>query len=56
MHHVGVLSALEDQMCAWDPTLNEKSPDRMDALVWGLTELLVEAQPVRRDFENLPPG
>jgi len=37
VHHVGVLDQLEDQMCQWIP--GEKSPDRMDALVWGLTEL-----------------
>jgi predicted phage terminase large subunit-like protein len=56
VHHVGALGALEDQMCAWDPTLNEGSPDRVDALVWAVTELLLEAAPVRRNFENLPPA
>jgi phage terminase large subunit-like protein len=34
----------------------ERSPDRLDALVWAMTELMLEAQPVTRDFENLPPG
>jgi len=37
IHHVGVFTELEDQMTTWVP--GEKSPDRMDALVWGLTEL-----------------
>lgn len=37
VHHVGMFSELEDQMCEWVP--GEKSPDRMDALVWALTEL-----------------
>jgi phage terminase large subunit-like protein len=37
VHHVGVFPDLEDQMCNWLP--GEESPDRMDALVWGLTEL-----------------
>ena len=37
VHHVGAFELLEDQMCQWVP--GEKSPDRMDALVWGLTEL-----------------
>ena len=26
-------------MCDWDPLTSKKSPDRMDALVWALTEL-----------------
>jgi predicted phage terminase large subunit-like protein len=56
VHHVGVLAALEDQLVGWDPTTAVTSPDRLDALVWGITELMIEAQPVRRDFENLPPG
>lgn len=39
VHHVGGLPALEDQMCQWVP--GEASPDRMDALVWCLTELML---------------
>ena len=35
--HVGSFPTLEDQMCSWTP--GETSPDRMDALVHGLTEL-----------------
>lgn len=36
--HVGTFSKLEDQLCSF--TLDSKgSPDRLDALVWGLTEL-----------------
>jgi len=37
VHHVGCMPELEDQMCQYDGT--GKSPDRMDALVWALTEL-----------------
>lgn len=44
VHHVGAFPALEDQMCEWEPGM--PSPDRMDALVWALTELLVEHEPV----------
>jgi len=40
VHHVGVFSELEDQMCQWSPNLKEASPDRMDALVWALTSLM----------------
>jgi phage terminase large subunit-like protein len=41
--HVGELSALEDQMCqmASDGYLGEGSPDRLDAAVWALTELML---------------
>jgi phage terminase large subunit-like protein len=45
VHHVGVFPELEDQMCAWEPGVAKDSPDRMDALVWGLTELMVERDP-----------
>jgi phage terminase large subunit-like protein len=37
--HVGALSMLEDQMTAWDPASDARSPDRVDALVYALTEL-----------------
>ncbi|SDY71556.1 DNA-packaging protein [Thermoactinomyces sp. DSM 45892] len=40
VHHVGSLGTLEDQMCTWSPH-HMKSPDRMDALVWALTELMI---------------
>jgi phage terminase large subunit-like protein len=40
VHHVGAFPQLEDQMCEWIPNEpDQKSPDRMDALVWALTEL-----------------
>jgi phage terminase large subunit-like protein len=37
VHHAGVFPELEDQLCQYDGT--GKSPDRLDALVWALTEL-----------------
>jgi phage terminase large subunit-like protein len=37
-HHVGVFPELEDQLCCWVP--GEESPDRLDSLVWGGTDLL----------------
>jgi phage terminase large subunit-like protein len=43
VHHVGGLSKLEDQLTQWDPVADGGSPDRLDALVWGLTELLLGA-------------
>ena len=30
---------LEDQLCGYNPALNQSSPDRLDALVWALSEL-----------------
>ena len=39
VHHVGALPELEDQMCTFLPEGGEGSPDRVDALVWALTEL-----------------
>lgn len=40
VHHVGVLADLETQMTTWVPG-EGKSPDRVDALVHGVTALLV---------------
>jgi len=39
VHHIGVFPKLEDEMCTWSSDLNERSPDRLDALVWLLTYL-----------------
>lgn len=42
--HVRGMAALEDQMCQMTAQgyLGKGSPDRLDALVWALTELMVE--------------
>lgn len=45
--HCGKFETLEQQMVSWDPTHQDEmrarrkatSPDRMDALVWGISEL-----------------
>ena len=39
VHHVGTFETLEEQMTTWTPD-DPKSPDRLDALVHGLTELM----------------
>lgn len=43
VHHVGALDALEDQMCMFTSDFDRKaqgySPDRVDGLVWAMTEL-----------------
>lgn len=46
VHHVGYFSDLEDQLCEYTPDGSMGySPDRMDALVWGVTELMVGTIP-----------
>lgn len=48
VRHVGHFPALENQMCTWVP--GQKSPDRLDALVWLVTELLLEAEAVEDEI------
>jgi phage terminase large subunit-like protein len=38
--HAGTFPELEDELCMWTPDTTE-SPDRMDALVWGLSDLML---------------
>lgn len=43
--HAGRFAALEDQMCAFGaPDGPRTSPDRVDALVWAVTDLLLETR------------
>ncbi len=44
IHHVGLLPKLEDQMTSWEPAVTKQSPDRIDALVWVLTHLLIKEE------------
>ena len=37
----GHLDNLEDQMCTWERLSATYSPDRIDALVWCITELMI---------------
>jgi phage terminase large subunit-like protein len=41
VHHVGAFGPLEDQLCSFAPDNYDGSPDRLDALVWAFTELLL---------------
>ena len=64
VRHVGAFPQLEDQMCAFVPGAGGDfrggfargarggSPDRVDALVWALTELLVEPRAGDGIFET----
>ncbi len=40
VYHVGALPQLEDQMCSFTGSGNAPSPDRLDALVWAITDLM----------------
>jgi predicted phage terminase large subunit-like protein len=59
VRHLGVFPQLEDQMCAFtaEAHANPKtrsagySPDRVDALVWALTDLLVAPMPGEGIYE-----
>ena len=39
VHHLGVLTELEDQLCGWVPGVSDYSPGRLDALVWAVSDL-----------------
>lgn len=45
VHHVGSLSGLEDQMVSWQPYEDRDSPDRVDAMVYGMTTLMGKGAP-----------
>jgi phage terminase large subunit-like protein len=45
--HVGTFAALEDELCSYTGKPGELSPNRLDALVWAMSELFVETQPVK---------
>lgn len=42
IHHIGTFPALEDQLANWIPGM--KSPDRLDALVHGLTDVMLDGR------------
>jgi len=44
VHLVGGFPELEDQLCTWVPG-EEDSPDRLDALVWAITDLMFGKAP-----------
>ncbi len=44
VHHCGMFPLLEDQMTSWEPLTGMKLPDRLDAMVWALTELMLPAE------------
>jgi len=50
VHHVRGLGDLENQLTTWSPINAKGSPDRLDALVWAITDLVLsekEAGPLQ---------
>lgn len=59
IHHVGTFDRLEDQMCQMTAGGYEGdgSPDRVDSMVWGFTELFPQmTTPVTREIHVEPMG
>ncbi|HEX2677190.1 MAG TPA: terminase family protein [Polyangiales bacterium] len=56
VHHVGMFGALEDQMCQWEPGVTTWSPNRIDALVWVLTYLMLGPGVASDDDLEMPRG
>lgn len=54
IHHVGEFPLLEDQLCEWVPGETPKSPDRLDAVVWGFTELTFGSIEVETEETPMP--
>lgn len=44
VHHQGTFRELEKQLCGWSPKKGQRSPDRLDALVWAITDLMLDAE------------
>ena len=42
IHHVGFYPQLEDELTNWEPNTGAASPNRLDALVWAMTELMLQ--------------
>lgn len=40
IRHLGCFAGLEDELADWTP--GQKSPNRLDALVWGVTDLAID--------------
>ena len=40
--HIKPFPELEDQQCTWEPLSGDPSPDRLDAMVWAITDLMLK--------------
>ena len=41
IHHVGEFPDLEDELCTWVPGVSQWSPNRLDAAVWCIYDLMI---------------
>lgn len=48
VHHIGAFPTLEGELTSWVPGESDWSPNRLDALVWAMTELLGSGSGARR--------
>lgn len=59
VHHAGFMPDMEEQMCAFVPGMKQASPDRMDAMVWAVTELLIDQESIQhtifRSIDQISP-
>ena len=53
IHHVGLFPELEDELCDYDQLGDKPSPNRLDALVWGLHALFGEGMQGQAIFDYL---
>lgn len=51
IHHIGTFPELEDQLCNW--VHGEDSPDRLDALVWGFSCLMLKNETVTVQSDSI---
>lgn len=52
VHHIARFPRLEDEMCNWVPNMGMSSPNRVDALVWAMTELMGKERREARSFQG----
>ncbi len=43
VHHLGTFVQLEKELCTWRPQSGQRSPNRLDAVVWAITDLMLES-------------
>jgi len=49
IHLVGELPYLEEELCTWVPGETKQSPNRMDAMVWAVTELMLQPEEPKQE-------
>ncbi len=53
IHHLGSWPELEDELCVWEPGVSKNSPNRLDAYVWGFTELMLGAPVIKNAYSAM---